>query len=182
MKANLPIKTDINLCMQERSGGRLGILMIGLALILLLSGAVAKFGVIDLYERLSAAQAGYHRAYSQSRELSALLQEYKQVEAEYRTQSMCRPADTHVDRMQLLAMVERELLSVGQVQSLTVEDAQLTVTVKLADLEACAAVKTALERYAIVDSVRLDHAQTEENTRLVRVTMTVFLQPGEEDR
>ncbi len=178
-KTNRPTKTDINLCMQERNSTNLRTLAVGLVLIFLLSGAVAKFGVTDLYEKLAAAEADYGRVYSQSQSLSALLKDYRQVETEYRTHSPQWSEDTHVDRMLILELVEKELLAVGRVDALTVKDMQMNVTVTVPGLETFAAMKAALESCEIVESVRLDRGQKDEKTESVTLSMTVFLQPGE---
>ena len=54
-----PHKQGINLNMREQKGNPRLTLLVGCLAIVILAGCVAKFGVIDQYRRLDAAQAAY---------------------------------------------------------------------------------------------------------------------------
>ena len=63
-----PHKQGINLNMREQKGNPRLTLLVGCLAIVILAGCVAKFGVIDQYRRLDAAQAAYasvHTEYTQ---------------------------------------------------------------------------------------------------------------------
>ncbi len=54
-----PQKTGINLNLHEKRTGTVLTLLIGALCITVLALAVAKFGVLDLYDRLADAQSAY---------------------------------------------------------------------------------------------------------------------------
>ena len=60
-----PSKTGINMNKREKRTGEMLTLVIGLAVILLMAGLVARFGVMEQYRRLSEAQSAYGKVHSQ---------------------------------------------------------------------------------------------------------------------
>ena len=84
----LPQKTGINMNMREKRTGKYVTVIVGVCLILLCAGLVAKFGVIDQYRRLSDAQGAYTRVHQQYVDTETQLEDYDRILAEYRTYSM----------------------------------------------------------------------------------------------
>lgn len=60
-----PSKMGINMNKREKRTGEMLTLVIGLAVILLMAGLVARFGVMEQYRRLSEAQSAYGKVHSQ---------------------------------------------------------------------------------------------------------------------
>ena len=70
-----PHKQGINLNMREQKGNPRLTLLVGCLAIVILAGCVAKFGVIDQYRRLDAAQAAYATLVDRQKALDLLEQE-----------------------------------------------------------------------------------------------------------
>ena len=62
-----PQKTGINLNLHEKRTGMVLTLLVGVLCITVLALAVAKFGVLDLYDRLADAQSAYAQAQQENR-------------------------------------------------------------------------------------------------------------------
>lgn len=77
-----PSKTGINMNKREKRTGEMLTLVIGLAVILLMAGLVARFGVMEQYRRLSEAQSAYGKVHSQLTACQEQLTDYEQVLAE----------------------------------------------------------------------------------------------------
>lgn len=83
-----PQKTGINLNLHEKRTGTVLTLLIGALCITVLALAVAKFGVLDLYDRLADAQSAYAQAQQENRAAQEKLSHFDEVLSEYRTYSM----------------------------------------------------------------------------------------------
>lgn len=83
-----PHKQGINLNMREQKGNPRLTLLVGCLAIVILAGCVAKFGVIDQYRRLDAAQAAYASVHTEYTQMQELLKGYDRLLMEYRTYSM----------------------------------------------------------------------------------------------
>ena len=109
-----PHKQGINLNMREQKGNPRLTLLVGCLAIAILAGCVAKFGVIDQYRRLDAAQAAYASVHTEYTQMQELLKGYDRLLMEYRTYSMEWATDgsedngTLVDRQKALDLLEQE--------------------------------------------------------------------------
>ena len=109
-----PHKQGINLNMREQQGNPRLTLLVGCLAIVILAGCVAKFGVIDQYRRLDAAQAAYASVHTEYTQMQELLKGYDRLLMEYRTYSMEWATDgsedngTLVDRQKALDLLEQE--------------------------------------------------------------------------
>ena len=112
-----PHKQGINLNLREQKGNPRLTLLVGCLAIAILAGCVAKFGVIDQYRRLDAAQAAYASVHTEYTQMQELLKGYDRLLMEYRTYSMEWATDgsedngTLVDRQKALDLLEQEMLS-----------------------------------------------------------------------
>ena len=108
-----PHKQGINLNMREQKGNPRLTLLVGCLAIAILAGCVAKFGVIDQYRRLDAAQAAYASVHTEYTQMQELLKGYDRLLMEYRTYSMEWATDgsedngTLVDRQKALDLLEQ---------------------------------------------------------------------------
>ena len=78
-----PSKTGINMNQREKRTGQVLTLVIGLAVILLMAGLVARFGVMEQYRRLSEAQSAYGEVHSQLAACQEKLTDYELVPVSY---------------------------------------------------------------------------------------------------
>ena len=136
-----PHKQGINLNMREQKGNPRLTLLVGCLAIVILAGCVAKFGVIDQYRRLDAAQAAYASVHTEYTQMQELLKGYDRLLMEYRTYSMEWATDgsedngTLVDRQKALDLLEQEMLSRGRLVSLQVSGNKMVVSMSGMNLE-----------------------------------------------
>ena len=167
IQGRLPHKTGINMNMREKRTGTVLTLVAGCVIIAILAGVAAKFGVVDLYRRLSAAQSAYSQVHSQYETVQEQLTDYNKVLTEYRTYSTDWTAASPdanlpaVDRQAVLDLVETEMMSRGTVRSILIKGDTVSVTMSGMDLDGISEMFTAMKQYSIVDNVDLTMAETE---------------------
>ncbi len=180
---NIPTKSALNLAMRENRKGNVRTLVIGCLLIAVLSGAVAKFGVIDQYARLNKAQGAYNEIHSTNQLLSGALKDFDKVQTDYRTHAMDWLEDTSVDRQQVLELLQEELMARGNVSSLTVYNQVMRVNMSGMNLSDISQMILSLEQRPIVASVALNLAHTDDDvsddTGLLSFSLTILLQKEE---
>ena len=186
----LPQKTGINMNMREKRTGKYVTVIVGVCLILLCAGLVAKFGVIDQYRRLSDAQGAYTRVHQQYVDTEAQLEDYDRILAEYRTYSMdwmtgsedSKKNYVAVDRQDVLDLVESEMMPRGTVKSVTVRDDSLVVTMGGMTLDQISAMFADIELSPIVQSVELNIAETEKDqpSSILSFSVNIVLQKGDD--
>lgn len=184
----LPTKTTINLAKRESRRKDALTLTIGGVLILLLAGSVAKFGVIDQLDRLSQAESSYNQVHSQYLSTLQAVEDYPEVEERYRTysRSWMNAGDKNglakVDRQQVLNLLEQRMMPRGQVNSVSLRDSVLVVSMSGMNLRQISTMVESIREDPIVESASLNLASTEEKkkTDLMDFTLTVVLQPKEE--
>lgn len=184
---NYPSKKGINLAKWESNTRELVTLAVGSLVIVLLSGSVAKFGVIDQLERQRQVELAYQAVHSQYVQLQQAIEEYPQVELEYRTYSRnwMRP-DTSgsfvaVDRMDVLDLLQHWLMPYGQVNAMTVHNDTVTVDMSGMNLEEISQMFVKLQQQPIVSSALLNIASTarESVDDTLDFTITITLQAEE---
>ena len=160
-----PQKTGINLNMHEKRAGAVLTAVIGCLLIALAAAAVAKFGVIDRYQRLARAEQAYAQVHSQHAAMEDALAGYDAVLAEYRTYSMDWQAGADgtvtVNRQLVLDLIEDQMMTRGTVNSLRVLDDTVVVSMSGLSLAEISEMFEAIEGQPIVRSVELTLAETE---------------------
>ena len=184
----LPTKTTINLAKRESRRKDLLTLTVGGVLILLLAGSVAKFGVIDQLDRLSQAESSYNQVHSQYLSTLQAVEDYPEVEERYHTysRSWMNAGDKNglakVDRQQVLDLLEQRMMPRGQVNSVSLRDSVLVVSMSGMNLRQISTMVESIREDPIVESASLNLASTEEKkkTDLMDFTLTVVLQPKEE--
>ena len=184
----LPTKTTINLAKRESRRKDVLTLTIGGVLILLLAGSVAKFGVIDQLDRLSRAEHSYNQVHSQYLSTLQAVEDYPEVEERYRTysRSWMNAGDQNglvrVDRLQVLDLVQRCMMPRGQVDSLSLRDSILVVSMSGMNLRQISDMVELIRAEPIVESAALNLASTERDSKeaLLDFTLTIALQPKEE--
>lgn len=186
----LPTKTRINLAKRESRKKDMITLGVGIVLIAGLSAAVAKFAVIDQLERLSQAEGAYNAVHVQYVAMQQAVADYPNVEERYRTysRSWMLSGDTNglaqVDRAEVLDMVEARLLPYGRINTLSLRDSVMVVSMSGMNLSQISAMFERLQTEKIVASASLNMASTEEKddpNALLDFTITIALQPEQEE-
>lgn len=186
----LPTKTRINLAKRESRKKDMITLGVGIVLIAGLSAAVAKFAVIDQLERLSQAEGAYNAVHVQYVAMQQAVADYPNVEERYRTysRSWMLSGDTdglaQVDRAEVLDLVEARLLPYGRINTLSLRDSVMVVSMSGMNLSQISAMFERLQTEKIVASASLNMASTEEKddpNALLDFTITIALQPEQEE-
>lgn len=186
----LPTKTRINLAKRESRKKDFITLGVGVVLIAGLSAAVAKFAVIDQLERLSQAEGAYNAVHVQYVAMQQAVADYPNVEERYRTysRSWMLSGDTNgltrVDRADVLDLVEARLLPYGRINTLSLRDSVMVVSMSGMNLSQISAMFERLQTEKIVASASLNMASTEEKddpNALLDFTITIALQPEQEE-
>ena len=170
-----PSKTGINMNKREKRTGEMLTLVIGLAVILLMAGLVARFGVMEQYRRLSEAQSAYGKVHSQLTACQEQLTDYEQV------------ADSEgklvtVPRRDVLDLVEDLMMPRGKVLSVEILDDAAEVEMSDMRLDQISEMFAVMEEQPIVQSVELNVASTEENraASVLSFSVKIYLQPETE--
>lgn len=186
----LPTKTRINLAKRESRKKDMITLGVGIVLIAGLSAAVAKFAVIDQLERLSQAEGAYNAVHVQYVAMQQAVADYPNVEERYRTysRSWMLSGDTNglaqVDRAEVLDLVEARLLPYGRINTLSLRDSVMVVSMSGMNLSQISAMFERLQTEKIVASASLNMASTEEKddpNAILDFTITIALQPEQEE-
>ena len=186
----LPTKTRINLAKRESRKKDMITLGVGIVLIAGLSAAVAKFAVIDQLDRLSQAEGAYNAVHVQYVAMQQAVADYPNVEERYRTysRSWMLSGDTNglaqVDRAEVLDLVEARLLPHGRINTLSLRDSVMVVSMSGMNLSQISAMFERLQTEKIVASASLNMASTEEKddpNALLDFTITIALQPEQEE-
>lgn len=186
----LPTKTRINLAKRESRKKDMITLSVGIVLIAGLSAAVAKFAVIDQLDRLSQAEGAYNAVHVQYVAMQQAVADYPNVEERYRTysRSWMLSGDTNglarVDRADVLDLVEARLLPYGRINTLSLRDSVMVVSMSGMNLSQISAMFERLQTEKIVASASLNMASTEEKddpNALLDFTITIALQPEQEE-
>lgn len=183
-----PHKQGINLNMREQKGNPRLTLLVGCLAIVILAGCVAKFGVIDQYRRLDAAQAAYASVHTEYTQMQELLKGYDRLLMEYRTYSMEWATDgsedngTLVDRQKALDLLEQEMLSRGRLVSLQVSGNKMVVAMSGMSLDQISRMFDVIQQSPIVSNVELNLASTEDGnvSTILDFTVRITLRSAEE--
>ena len=189
----LPSKTYINLAQKESRKKDVVASVLGLVLILIVAGcvakSVAKFGVIDQLERLDRAERDYNATHDQYLMMQQAVADYPAVEEKYRTYSRKWMEDSAeeglvtVDRTEVLTMVEKYLRTQGTVKSLSIQGTVMVVNMSDMNLRQISAMLAKVEQQPLVAKALLNVASSEdqETTEILDFTVTIALQPVEEE-
>lgn len=180
-----PSKTGINMNQREKRTGQVLTLVIGLAVILLMAGLVARFGVMEQYRRLSEAQSAYGEVHSQLAACQEKLADYELVLTEYRSCSLDGMTEGEdqlitVSRQAVLDLVEGIMMPRGKVISVNILDDTADVEMSGMSLDQISAMFAVMEAEPIVRSVELNMAATEENTASAQLNFSVRIYLGPE--
>lgn len=180
-----PSKTGINMNQREKRTGQVLTLVIGLAVILLMAGLVARFGVMEQYKRLSEAQSAYGEVHSQLTACQEKLTDYELVLTEYRSCSLDGMTEGEnqlitVSRQAVLDLVEGIMMPRGKVISVNILDDTADVEMSGMSLDQISAMFAVMEAEPIVRSVELNMAATEENTASAQLNFSVRIYLGPE--
>lgn len=170
-------KRTMNLAVREKTAAQSAMMIPMIAAIVLAAALVGKFGVADRLAQVSAARREVDDLKNTRSTLLAICADYDEVEAEYNRYTYKDFDDSLADRMDVLALVEREVIPVCQVQRLSLAERRLDLALEGSTLGDGSALVARLEADPLVESAYVTTATaTAEDGTLIRTTnMTVML-------
>ena len=180
-----PTKRSVTLAKRPPRTRSAVTLVLGIVLIAALALAVAKFAVLDQLARQRAAEQQYQSVHAQYAEMQNALENYDAVEQEYRTYSRSWMTEENgsfvdVDRMDVLALVEQELMARGEVRSFVAQQNTLVVHMAGMSLAEVSAMLESVQRQPIVAGASLNLASTADEAGLLEFSVTIVLQSAGE--
>ena len=166
--ARYPDKKGINLIQNEEKKKHLLLTILIAALVVILLELGIKYGVLDLYSKLNAAEEEYDNVHIRYVAAQNQLRDYDDVLMEYRTYSMdWMEKDTSgkyvsVDRKDVLDLIESKMMRSGRVNSLNVSGMTVNVEMSGLNLRQISQMCAELETSPIVESAILMSAGTDE--------------------
>lgn len=164
-------KKGINLIQNEEKKRHLLLTIIAALLVVVLLELGLKYGVLDLYSKLSAAQEQYDNMHVKYVAAQNELRDYDDVLLEYRTYSRdWMEKDTSgkyvsVDRRDVLDLIESKMMKKGQIQNVSVVGTDVNVDMTGMNLTQISQMCAELETSPIVESAVLTSAGTMKTER-----------------
>lgn len=173
----LASKQTMNLAIREKNMAKSVLPIPIIAAIVLAAALVGKFGVADRLAQVNAARREVDGIKDQIAAMQAAYADMEEVRAEYNRYTYKDFDRTLADRMDILALMEREIFPVCQVQRLSLAQKRLDLSLEGLTLENTSELINRLTADELVDSVRVSTATTtEENGTVHRTTeMTLLL-------
>ncbi len=170
-------KTTLNLVFRERKFIKTAALVPVVLVIALLAALVGKFGVADRLAQVAAAQREVDDIQAQTEALRAIFADYDEVEEQYNRYTYKDFDRTLADRMDVLALVEREIFPVCQVQRMALAEKRLDLVMEGLTLENTSGLINRLKADKLVSEVFVSTATTTEDNGTVHRTteMTILL-------
>lgn len=173
----LASKQTMNLAIREKNMAKSVMMVPIIAAIVLAAALVGKFAVADRLAQVSAAQREVDSIKAQTAAMQAAYADYDEVEEEYSRYTYKDFDRTLADRMEILALLEREIFPVCQVQRLALVEKRLDLALEGSTLGDGSALVARLEADPLVDSAYVTTATAvEDNGTVHRTTeMTILL-------
>lgn len=173
----LASKQTMNLAIREKNMAKSVLMVPIIAAIVLAAALVGKFGVADRLAQVSAARREVDQLKNQIATLETAYADMDEVRAEYNRYTYKDFDRTLADRMDILALMEREIFPVCQVQRLSLAEKRLDLALEGSTLGDGSALVARLEADPLVDSAYVTTATAvEENGTVHRTTeMTILL-------
>lgn len=170
-------KRTMNLALREKTAAQSAMMIPMIVAILLAAALVGKFGVVDRLAQVSAARQEVEDLKNTQALLLAACADYDEVEVEYNRYTYKNFDDSLADRMDVLALVEREVIPVCQVQRFSLAERRLNLALEGSTLGDGSALVARLEADPLVDSAYITTAAAvaEDGTVHRTTDMTIML-------
>lgn len=187
-KLQYPAKATLNLVMRERSMNSLSTVLPVFLVLLFAVGAFAKFAVIDRLLEAGTARASLAAAQAVLTGAEAANADYASISAEYSRYfftGFTKEEAAAVDRMEILALLEQQLMAAAQVSAVSVTGNIMTVSISGVTLQELSDLIRDLKAHEIVSDVSVYTAETQagrtDGGKTAAATMTITLTQPEKD-
>jgi len=182
-KKRYPVKTSVNLLYREKPKISLLQMLLASVVFVVVLAVFSKFAVID---RLRASGSALREAERIEEELIALKlsnSDYEDVLREYQHYYFSSAdrndseANTYVNSLDVLELLETELLSKSGVQMVNLTGNVLTVNLTKINLEAASAIAKSLSDHKLVQEVMVSTANKQQESEGTTVFLNIILEP-----
>lgn len=155
-----PSKKTINLYYKDEKSNGISTFTLYLILIIVILIALSKMFVFDLVNEMNTAKQTYKQNQAILESYVHALEKYDEINAEYNRFSYSYLSDKEKiqDRMDILEMLESTVFSKSNVQSVSISDNSISVSLTDIGLDETAALAKMLEEHEIVDYVMVNTA------------------------
>lgn len=157
-KAVPPTKTTLNLVFKEKKELRLSRVIPAVLAVMVAAGLFGKFAVADRFAKADAAEAAVEARRAYLAEVEAGYADYDAVQATYNRYTYTGFDRTIADRLDVMALLEREVFPVGTVRTLSIAGKSVSLTVSGLTLDQLSDLMTRLEADPMVAKVSISTA------------------------
>ena len=159
-KDNYPTKKTINLYYQEDKSAGISTFTLYLIFAVVVIFALSKMFVFDVITNLNKAETQYKTYQETLDSFSSVLTNYEEVMDEYNKYSYSYLSDKEKiqDRMNVLSMLEETVFTYSNVQSMSISEDVISVSLTDIDLEKTALLAKTIESYEMVKAVTVNTA------------------------
>ena len=176
-KVEYPSKTYINLVVKEKKQFDLRSQLPKIVLLVLVTIAVCKFGVFDVYDRANQKQAELNRQTQVLSNLEAQLSDYDAVKAEYETYETTKlVADENtVSVIDAMSLVDRFVAPAAHVDSIDLSGNTLSLGLSGVTLDGVGKLVNTLYEQPIVANVAVSNAATDKTKTSADTTVSMVI-------
>ena len=173
-----PSKTTVNLIVRERTAHQVSRAACGIVILAVLVALFCKFAVIDRISAAARAEAAAAAAEQELAEYQRSNERFDEVRLEYEryfSSDLTGSGAGASDCMQVLGLMEEKLMPSAQVVSASFEKYLLTVQLAGIDLSQVSGILADLTESPLVESVEISNADTGEDARDARATVSMTI-------
>lgn len=176
----IPSKQTLNLVVKEKTLASPTRLIPILLLIALGAYAFAQFAVVNRLNQVKQAEAELLQMRNQLEMIQNSYADYEEIQKEYNRYTYQNFDRTIPDRLDVLAMIERQLFPIGTVKNISISGRIISLTLEGPNLEEVSSLYAALYSEPLIEDVTIssyngsgDRSQNGEGT--TTITMTISL-------
>lgn len=184
-KTKLPSKQTLNLMIKVKTLAHPTRLIPILLLIFVFAAAFAKFAVINRLEQVKKAEAELAEMHRNLEMIESTYADYDEVQKEYNRYTYQNFDRSIADRLDVLSLIERQIFPISVVQSLSISDKTVSMTINGLTLEQASTLLDSLLSEPLVADV--DYSSYVDNTdreqggdATTTITMTITLADASE--
>lgn len=149
-KVQYPTKRTMNLVINETNHSHKIKVATGICLIAIAGGIFVKFGILNRLEMIQEEKAYYQSLSVQIDALQNTTKQYSDVQSEYYLYTdalLTKSEQAEKDRMEILEMIEQCAFKKAEITNITVQDNQITLTVRSKSLSKLSEVVSNFQNY-----------------------------------
>ncbi len=157
-KAVMPTKTTLNLAIKEKRELDLSRVIPGVLAVMVAAGLFGKFAVADRFAKADAAEAAVADRRQYLAEVEEGYADYDEVQATYNRYTYTGFDRTIADRLDVMALLEREVFPIGTVRTLSIAGKSVSLTVSGLTLDQLSDLMARLKTDPLVANVSISTA------------------------